>query len=536
MWLSVLIFALACGQCFLLTKVAIAVARHIRLLDWPDKDRKLHARATPLMGGVAVFLTLLLGAGQCYATGYAGLNADPHFVKFVAILLVSAGLLCGIGLWDDKWGMRARNKFLLQVLAILPYVCWGRATSAVDLFGWHLDLAWLGIPLTLFWLVACTNFVNLVDGLDGLATSVGLIVCLTVAVLSALQQLTGILCFSLILSGALVGFLIHNWPPAKIFLGDSGSLPLGFLVGALAIEASVKKAAGLTLAVPFALLSIPMFDTSMAILRRKLNGLTIGQGDRAHIHHCLRDRGLTPTQTLLAIAGMCLATASAVVLAAVYHNELIAVVVCGAVLGLLIMRRIFGFNEVALLTRHVRAAWSFLVTVPHALRSKFLLVRLTPAVIGQRQVFWDYIVRRSKRMHAHSIRFTCSDPVTAEPVGGMTWTSGEAPDPGAPTWQLSYSIPRSDSLMATIVATGQVASDAQPHRLNELLEIFAAFCPDCPIDDQLRPSFPPDARVDQAHSGSSGPAEPHIIPGKWQASTDGKSRAGRSGKLDCDAA
>src|SRR5207253_178463 len=146
--------------------------------------------------------------------------------------------------------------------------------------------------------------------------------------------------------------LLHNWPPARIFLGDSGSLPLGFLVGALAIEASVKKAAGLTLAVPFVLLSIPMFDTSMAILRRKLNGRKIGQGDRAHIHHLLRDRGLTPTQTLLAIGSMCLATATAAILATIYRNDLIAVALCCGLLALLIAGRVFGFDELVLLSRH----------------------------------------------------------------------------------------------------------------------------------------------------------------------------------------
>ena len=128
------------------------------------------------------------------------------------------------------------------------------------------------MPVILLWLVSCTNFVNLVDGLDGLASTVCLIVALTVAALAWWNQVVEVCLVAVILSGALVGFLLFNWPPARIFLGDSGSLPLGFLIGALSLEASVKKAAGLTLAVPVVLLSIPMFDTSMAILRRKLNG------------------------------------------------------------------------------------------------------------------------------------------------------------------------------------------------------------------------------------------------------------------------
>ena len=522
MWQSCLIFFLALGQCYLLTFVAIAVARRVRLLDWPDKQRKLHARATPLMGGVAVFVTLLSVSAECWLAGYAGLADDPQFVRFVAILLGSAGMLCGIGLWDDKWGMRASRKFLLQVLAILPFVCWGRATSGVDLFGWHLELAWLGIPLTLFWLVACTNFVNLVDGLDGLASSVGLIVCLTVAVLSYMQQLTGMLCISLILSGALVGFLLHNWPPARIFLGDSGSLPLGFLVGALAIEASVKKAAGMTLAVPLALLSIPMFDTSMAILRRRLNGVTIGQGDRAHIHHCLRDRGLTPTQTLLAIAGMCLATATAVVLAAVFSNDLIAIAMCGGVLGLLILGRIFGFNEVALLTQHARGTWSFLVTVPHALRSKFLLVRLKPAAVAERKLFWSFIIRRCRRLSARSIRFHCTDARSGEVLNGLTWASDEPLTPGAAAWQLTYSVPRTETQIASIVASGELTDASEPYRLNELIEIFSLFCGNCPVENRTDLELPANVRKDSLHAA---PAEPHILARNWQVPANSKAFA-----------
>src|SRR5262249_59995404 len=122
---------------------------------------------------------------------------------------------------------------------------------------------------------ACSKFVNLVGGLDGLAGSVGLIVSLAVAVLAWWNQVPTAAVLALSLAGAVVGFLAFNWPPARIFLGDSGSLPLGFLVGALSLEAAAKKAAGLTLAVPVVLLSIPMFDTSMAILRRKLNGRKI---------------------------------------------------------------------------------------------------------------------------------------------------------------------------------------------------------------------------------------------------------------------
>lgn len=537
------IFALAIAESFVLTSLAVVAARHLRLLDWPDKQRKLHARATPLMGGVAVILALFLGLFQCELAGSHWGTSDPQFHHFTRMLLLSAGMLCVIGLWDDKWGMRAGQKFLLQVIAILPFVLWGRSTSTVHLVGWHLNLEWLGIPLTLFWLVACTNFVNLVDGLDGLASTVSLIVSLTVAVLAYMHQLTGILCLALILSGALVGFLMHNWPPAKIFLGDSGSLPLGFLVGALAIEASVKKAAGLTLVVPFVLLSIPMFDTSMAILRRKLNGMTIGQGDRAHIHHCLRDRGLTPTQTLLAIGAMCLSTASAVVLAAVFSNDLIALAVCGGVLTLLVLGRVFGFNEIVLLSLHMQAAWSFLTAIPHALRSRFLVLRATLSNPEKCIEFWNHMVRRAERAHGQTLDFTCVDTRSNEVVAQLNWESDTAPDAGASRWELSYSVPHGPHHVTRIVATGLSTASAQPHRFNELLELFATFCPRWPLD--AHPALSPDdaaiairnvARIDASPAGLQLVSEPHVLRGKWKVAAAPARPDPRDRRIENDAA
>ncbi len=513
MWVDIGIFALSAVQCYLFTLVAMLAARRLRLLDWPYKERKLHRRATPLMGGVAVILTLIVGVCEAQQLGQLGVANDGVSAQFPTRLLASAGLLCAIGLWDDKFGMRARSKFLLQSAAILPYVVWGRATTAVAVFGWQLDLAWLGIPLTLLWLVSCTNFVNLVDGLDGLATTVTLIVTLTVGVLSFLENQQTVFCLALVLSGALLGFLRHNWPPARIFLGDSGSLPLGFLAGALAIEASVKKAAGLTFAVPLVLLSVPMFDTSMAILRRKLNGMKIGQGDRAHIHHCLRDRGLTPTQTLLAIAGMCLATATAALLATIFHNDFLAVGICGVLLGLLIAGRVFGFNEVALLSRHVRAAWSFFATIPRALRTKFLLARFSPAQAEQQVVLWKHIVRQVQRMQGVSLEFTCVETATGRSLANLTWLASNPVLNEVPEWELSCAVPRGDGVLATVTAAGLVPPGGPGLRMTELLELFHAFCTHFPLDGQMRiPALNQYALDNTAHDAR----RPHILGGTWK--------------------
>src|SRR5262249_41257539 len=306
---------------------------------------------------------------------------------------------------------------------------------------------------------ACSKFVNLVGGLDGLAGSVGLIVSLAVAVLAWWNQVPTASLLALTLAGALVGFLVFNWPPARIFLGDSGSLPLGFLVGALALEAAAKKAAGLTLAVPGVLLSIPMFDTSMAILRRKLNGRRIGQGDRAHIHHCLRDRGLSPTQTLLAIGGMCTATATAAVLATVFNNDLIAVGICLAVLALLISARLFGFNETVLLVRHAQAVCEFLKSIPRILRMKFVVVRLGTTVAAGQLGLWNKIVKPPRRLGGVEIDFVCEHCPSGRKLTSLVWHVArddvDFSGTDSPTWQFRYAVPRGKGVETRICASGR---------------------------------------------------------------------------------
>lgn len=500
-------FVASMAQAWLLTICALALGRKLRILDFPDKQRKLHARATPRTGGLAVCGALLLGVAESVLFQLTGPGADGGAFRFTLCLALSTLLLCGLGLWDDKFGMRARVKFLWQALAVLPFVLWGRSTLSADLFGWHLDFAWLAAPLILFWLVACTNFVNLVDGLDGLAGSVGLIVSASVAVMAWWNQLFEIGLLAAMLSGALVGFLRFNWPPARIFLGDSGSLPLGFLVGALALEASAKKAAGLTLAVPIVLLSIPIFDTSMAILRRKLNGRRIGQGDRAHIHHILQDRGFSPRATLLWISGMCLATASAGVAATIFNSDWFALGLCAVLLATLVAGRVFGFNETVLLARHLGALRDFLAAAPRALRAKFVIVRLEDALAAGQLELWHKIVKRAMRLSALSIEFECEHIASGRNLGSLTWTTPDSSADDSPEWQLQYRAPRGAGIEARVEARGLVRGPSRLNALHELSELLAALCESWPVAGL------PAAPAEPAQQGAN------ILPGNWPAPT-----------------
>ena len=336
-----------------LTWLARRAAVWVDLLDHPDQGRKKHREPIPLMGGVAVMASLLLAVGGLkLATVLHWIDVDITLAH--GSLLASAILFCGVGLYDDRFNIRPRNKFLLQLLAALPFLIGGRVITECGLFGEVIHLGWWGPPVTLFWITLCVNSVNLLDGLDGVAGSVAVVVSGTVCVLSLSAGHLDTALIALALAGSVIGFLAFNWPPAKIFLGDSGSLTIGFLLGALAIEGSLKTATGLTLAAPLVLMSIPGFDTSMAVLRRLLNGNGIGQGDRAHLHHCLKDRGLSAVQIVLAISGMCGAMGIAVIAAAYYQSDWIAIGGCAAILVVLVVGRVFGYHETQLMWQHLR--------------------------------------------------------------------------------------------------------------------------------------------------------------------------------------
>lgn len=512
MWPMVVTLGLALASSWTLTHLALLFGERFRILDLPDQERKRHARATARTGGLAVCLTMLAGTAALAWFGYGDVASGPPS-QFTTLLGLSTALLCGLGLWDDKWGLPARTKLTWQVIAILPFVWWGRSTTAINLYGWQFEGALLTVPLILFWLVSCTNFVNLMDGLDGLASTVGLIIALAVAALAGLERLTEVSMLATILAGSLVGFLLHNWPPARIFLGDSGSLPLGFLVGALSLEASAKKAAGLTLAVPFVLLSIPMFDTSMAILRRKLNGRRIGQGDRAHIHHCLRDRGLSPTQTLLAIAGLCAATSVAAILSTAFDNGLIAIGSSIVMLALLVGGRVFGFDETILLLRHVQAIGSCLRRMPRELRARFVIVSLATSVASGQLDLWHKIVKRARRLPGVEIEFVCEHQPTGRELVSLTWKTSLPSTADGAQWCVTYAVPRGDGFCARAEARGEMSpgGDALPY--HELAEMLAALCRNWPVDpaDLTDPAPAPD---------ESGSDEPRILSPHWPTAED----------------
>lgn len=465
-----------------LTGLARRVAPRLGLVDKPDGGRKLHKKPTPVMGGAAFATAMLVVIAASAVTRQSWLLESRTAVLAIC-LFSSACLFCILGVIDDRFALRPRTKLLGQILASLPFALMTHVIDVVRVAGIEVHLGLAAVPFTLVWLVACSNVINLIDGLDGLAGTVGTISLLTLAAMFGLQGEAGPATLTLVIAASVVGFLFHNWPPARIFMGDGGSLTIGFLVGALSMEAASKTAAGYTLAVPIVLISIPIFDTFMAIVRRKLNGRGIGEGDRGHIHHRLQDHGLSRSQALLAIGGLCLVMAAAALISAHFQSEIPGLFICGSVLLTLVGGRVFGHQETMLFYRHVQALGSLLADSSGVLKTRFLLARIDPVDPRQRLEVWQKVSQRVAEMGGTNLEFRTTS-LEGEHLGTvLEWTSDESfTETAGSVWQFVYSVPRADGVIATLEAEGCSPAQAPLQRLDDLFRLFARVCQEMPLD------------------------------------------------------
>jgi UDP-GlcNAc:undecaprenyl-phosphate GlcNAc-1-phosphate transferase len=276
------------------------------LVDKPDK-RKVHTQPIPRVGGIAVviayFSTFLLFAVPVTHTVLISIGGFPA-VKALAAATV---LIFLIGLADDIFTLEPWHKFSVEIIAALLVAAGG--VRIHDIAGLPIHPA-IGVLCTVLWLVACTNAINLIDGLDGLASGVALLATGTVLIASFVTGNLGLAIIAAPLVGALAGFLVFNSNPASIFLGDSGSLVIGFLLGSFSIMWSNDAKSALDMLAPLLALSVPLLDTTLSIIRRFLSRRPLFRPDRAHIHHRLLARGCTHRTAVLwlyvaaGIAGM----------------------------------------------------------------------------------------------------------------------------------------------------------------------------------------------------------------------------------------
>ncbi|KQL46558.1 UDP-phosphate N-acetylglucosaminyl 1-phosphate transferase [Brevibacillus choshinensis] len=282
---------------FIATPYVKKLAVKVGAVDAPNQ-RKVHTRIMPRMGGLAIYL------------GY--LVAFFLFVPYSSMgemlgIFIGSSIVMIVGMLDDKYQLSPKWKLLGQLVATaivvipfglkigvvnLPY------TGSIDFSsGW---LMWLAIPITMFWIVGVTNAVNLIDGLDGLSAGVSAIATATMAIMALLMGDHNVAIYCFVLLGAILGFLYFNFHPARLFMGDTGSLFLGFNLAALSIM-GFKEALFVSFIIPIVVLGVPLWDTFFAIVRRIVNKKPISSPDKGHLHHCLLNMGLSHRRTVLTI-------------------------------------------------------------------------------------------------------------------------------------------------------------------------------------------------------------------------------------------
>jgi UDP-GlcNAc:undecaprenyl-phosphate/decaprenyl-phosphate GlcNAc-1-phosphate transferase len=341
----VVAFAAALAGSLLLTPLVAAFGRRRGWLDEPDGLRKLHALPLPRCGGVAVFAAFV--GAWCLAAALGGDGATLQLESAVPLLL-AATIVMLAGFVDDVRGLSPLAKILAQASGGLLLFAAGYRVETIGVpWGGTVDLGLLALPVTLAWVVGMSNAFNLIDGLDGLAAGVALVATVTLVAVAASNGRNTTLVLTAALAGALLGFLRYNFNPAKVFLGDSGSLTVGFLLAAFAIGGNLKSRTTIAVAVPLVALALPIFDTCLAMLRRLIRGGEVFRADRDHIHHRMVRLGITPRRAVMLLYGVSVLLGSlALAILSGPKQTLWAVLLVVALLGWLGVHRL-GYVEVS---------------------------------------------------------------------------------------------------------------------------------------------------------------------------------------------
>ncbi len=371
------------------------------LVDRPN-SRKMHAKAVPRIGGMAIGLAILLSLwlARSFSTDPVTASAMAHLERvFPAVCIIFLA-----GLWDDFFGLKPWLKMFWLVVGSLVVIFY--ADVQIQMIGWHQLSSFITIPLTIVWLIACSNAFNLIDGVDGLATGIGLFATITTLLAALTHGNLDLALLTIPLVGALLGFLRYNFNPASIFLGDSGSLLIGFLLGCYGVLWSQKSATLLGMTAPLMALGIPLMDTILAIVRRFLRHQPIFGADRGHIHHRLLDRGLTPRRVALVLYGVCGFGAACSLLANMDVGRFGGLVVILFCLGAWIGVQHLGYAEFGATGRMLSR---FRRLVDQDVKLRFFETQL--AQTTDVEAFWDALMHSCGSFGFEGIRLVVGDRV-----------------------------------------------------------------------------------------------------------------------------
>jgi UDP-GlcNAc:undecaprenyl-phosphate GlcNAc-1-phosphate transferase len=302
-------FSIAAIVAFLMTPVAKRVAKMIGAIDVPKDARRVHTKPIPRLGGLAIFIGYSVSR---ITLGQLGIL--PYGANFLPIM-AGALVIILMGMVDDSKGVSAKTKFMIEMMIAIFLIGAGVRIDFLSLGTWAGDTApyfyydYLLFPLTAIWIVGITNTVNLIDGLDGLSCGVSGIASIALFAVASLfvgQDLIypQVMATTAVLAGAAFGFLPFNFNPARIFMGDTGALFLGYMLAVVSIQGVMKSITVLWIILPILILGLPIFDTFFAIVRRMVNKRPIMEADKGHLHHRLLDLGLNQKQTVLLLYGI----------------------------------------------------------------------------------------------------------------------------------------------------------------------------------------------------------------------------------------
>jgi UDP-GlcNAc:undecaprenyl-phosphate/decaprenyl-phosphate GlcNAc-1-phosphate transferase len=336
------VLSLLCGT--LLTPLVRRLAHRFGALDHGRSSRKIHGKPIPRLGGIAIviaFYAPLVGL-LLFQTGVGQLFLAER--EHVIGLFVGGFAIALLGLYDDLRGANAWKKFAVQfAVAGLLYYLGFRIDVFANPLGEPIVLGWASVPFTMFWIVGVINALNLIDGLDGLAGGVALVAIITTFLVSFQRGHPLMMLFTSALAGAIVGFLVYNFNPASIFMGDTGSMFLGFVLSTTAIQTNQKASTAVAVLIPAIALGVPIMDTLLAIARRALRGRPLFQADKEHIHHRLIAAGLSHRQAVLVLYGFCvLLGGAALILTYANSGQAALLLVVLALMAFVFLRRL-GF-------------------------------------------------------------------------------------------------------------------------------------------------------------------------------------------------
>jgi UDP-GlcNAc:undecaprenyl-phosphate GlcNAc-1-phosphate transferase len=424
-----LIFSLG-ALALLLTTVVTPIVRdhlgHLGFLDHPDGIRKKHAASVPRVGGIAIALCYTATFAIAFVLPFSYSQTLRHAFPGIWQLTLVALVVFATGVLDDLIGLSPRKKLIGIVLAAgLAYFAGIRVDT--HLFTSIPSQPWLGFAITVIWLVGCTNAFNLIDGLDGLAAGVGLFATVTMLVAALMHHNLPLALAIMPLAGCLLGFLRYNFNPASVFLGDSGSLVIGFLLGCYGALWSAKCVTVVALAAPLLAVSVPLLDVALSILRRFLRHRPILQADHGHIHHRLLDRGFTPRRAVLVIYALCVfVTAFSLVLSEL-HSKFSGLIIIGFCLVVWVGIRYLGYPEFTMASQmFLHGGFRRVIDA----ETRLLDFETAMAQVGDLNDFWAKIREGGREFGFYTVRMCVERTVFQDSI---RLSSG-------PVWQLRITL------------------------------------------------------------------------------------------------